>query len=166
MDNATLLAALDFTRARLMGSLEAMEKSGQPLDQILAWRPGPGRAHTAWQALHCAATHDKYFNVYVLKSAVKDDALVTAYGGGSTPSDTNIPGLAYIKDKLAAAYQPLRDWVATANPEQLAVMVKRPNGQEMSVGNSVILLTWHEAHHQGQIHLTWNLYKAAHGMEK
>jgi hypothetical protein len=31
-------------------------------------------------------------------------------------------------------------------------------------GESFLLLAWHEAHHQGQIHLTINLYKAAHGI--
>jgi hypothetical protein len=25
-----------------------------------------------------------------------------------------------------------------------------------------MLMAWHESHHQGQIHLTWNLYTASH----
>ena len=29
----------------------------------------------------------------------------------------------------------------------------------------VKVLAWHEAHHQGQAHLTFNLYKAAHGIK-
>ena len=27
------------------------------------------------------------------------------------------------------------------------------------------VLAWHEGHHQGQAHLTLNLYKAAHGIK-
>ena len=37
-----------------------------------------------------------------------------------------------------------------------------PSGR--TVAESIILFAWHEAHHQGQIHLTWNLYKQAHGI--
>ena len=37
-------------------------------------------------------------------------------------------------------------------------------GTQRTDGESLIMLAWHEAHHQGQIHLTWNLYKAAHGV--
>ncbi|MFT3788568.1 MAG: hypothetical protein QM770_20750 [Tepidisphaeraceae bacterium] len=39
------------------------------------------------------------------------------------------------------------------------------NGVTRGVGESFVLLAWHEAHHQGQIHITWNLYKAAHGVK-
>jgi uncharacterized damage-inducible protein DinB len=160
----TLAAAMDFARARLLGTLDAIEKSGADVSKVLVWRPGPGRAHTAWQAMHCAATHDKYFNAFILGKAATDNALVVAYGGGSTPSDSNIPNLATIRATLAKHYEPFKAYLQAASPAELDRVFKLPNGSERTVGEATMLLTWHEAHHQGQIHLTWNMYKAAHGL--
>ena len=159
MDRATLLAALDFARSRLLNSLDQIEKSGPDASAALAWRPGPGRAHIAWQAMHCAATHDKYLNVNVRGGTARDEALVSSYGGGSTPSDLNIPTFADIRATLEKHYTPFRDYVASASPDELARKI--PNGK--TVAEAILLLTWHEAHHQGQIHLTWNMYRAVGG---
>lgn len=163
MDKDTLITGLEFSRQRLLAILETIEKSGQDVNKVLAWRPGPGRAHIAWQAMHCAATHDRYLNVGILKGSPKDEAIVTAFGGGSTPSDTNVPPLGVIRDKLATNFEAIKAYVAQQSPEGLKKIVGQP-GRERSVGESIVLLTWHEAHHQGQIHLTWNLYKASHGI--
>jgi hypothetical protein len=160
MDPQTLVAALDFGRSRLLGILTTIEKSGQDPQKVLAWRPAPGRAHIGWQAMHCAATHDRYFNVHVRGGKPTDEALVANFGGGSTPSDTNVPDLATIRSALETHYANFRDYVTGVCAEELAR--KLPNGR--TVGESILLLTWHEAHHQGQIHLTWNLYKQAHGI--
>jgi uncharacterized damage-inducible protein DinB len=160
----TLAAAMDFARARLLGLLDAIEKSGADVVKVLAWRPGAGRAHIAWQAMHCAATHDKYFNAFILGRAATDEALVSAYGGGSTPVDANIPSLAVIRSALAGHFSPFRTHIVGASTEELNRVFKLPNGSERTVGDATMLLTWHEAHHQGQIHLTWNMFKAAHGL--
>ena len=164
MDRDSLVQFLDFSRARLLGTLDAIEKSGQPADKVLAWRPGPGRAHMGWQFMHCAATHDRYLNVRLKGASEKDPALVAAYGGGSTPSDTNIPTFAEIRSKLEATFTPFRQYVATASDADLSKMISFPNNMQRSLAESVLLMAWHESHHQGQIHLTWNLYKAANGM--
>jgi uncharacterized damage-inducible protein DinB len=160
MDRATLQAALDFSRTRLLGSLDGIEKSGQDVAKVLAWRPGAGRAHIAWQAMHCAATHDKYLNVVLKGGKARDEALVAAHGGGSTPSDQNVPDLSAIRSALEGSYKGFRDYVGTVSADELSR--KLPNGR--TVGESILMMVWHEAHHQGQIHLTWNLYKHAHGI--
>ncbi|HWE02484.1 MAG TPA: DinB family protein [Tepidisphaeraceae bacterium] len=160
MDLNTLLAGLDFSRSRLLGLLETIEKSGQDLAGVLAWRPGPGRAHIAWQAMHCAATHDRYLNVGLKGGAVNDQALVAAYAGGSTPSDTNVPSLADIRSTLETTYGVFRNYVAALPASELSRMM----ASKRTVEESLLLMAWHEAHHQGQIHLTWNLYKQAHGV--
>src|SRR5437868_2984392 len=104
MDTSTLIFTLDFARNRLLGTLDMIEKTarerGHDITKVLGWRPGPGRAHIGWQAMHCAATHDKYLNVALLGKAPKDEALVKNFGGGSTPSDENVPALAAIRDAL------------------------------------------------------------------
>ena len=160
MDRDTLLAGLDFARTRLLNTLDAIEKSGQDMGKVLAWRPGPGRAHIGWQAMHCAATHDKYLNVYLKSAKPRDEARIATFGGGSQPSDQQVPDLSSIRSALEAEFQPLREYVRGLQPEDFGR--KLSNGR--TVGESILLLAWHEAHHQGQIHLTWNLYKQFHGV--
>jgi len=164
-DAATLLAVIDYTRARLLGTLDSIERvAGPDVARALAWRPGPGRAHVGWQAMHCAATHDKYLGRVLLGGAEADPDLVAHFGGGSTPSDDRVPTLPDVRATLGRTLAPLRDYVARATPDDLARAQVLPNGTSRTVAESLMLLAWHEAHHQGQIHLTWNLYKAAHGM--
>jgi uncharacterized damage-inducible protein DinB len=167
MDTSTLISGIEFSRNRLLGTLDGIEKAaaekGQDLAKVMAWRPGAGRAHIAWQVGHCAATHDKYVNVALKGQTVKDAALVADFGGGSTPSDTNVPSLAALRTKLESSITDLKAYVRTLDATGLARMVPGANNTQRSVGEAIQMLTWHEAHHQGQIHLTWNLYKAAHG---
>ncbi|HEX8341451.1 MAG TPA: DinB family protein [Tepidisphaeraceae bacterium] len=164
MDKQTLLLQIDYTRNRLIGSLGAIESSGADVADALAWRPGPGRAHIAWQAMHCAATLDKYVNVGLLKGQPADADLVAHYGGGSTPSDTDVPDLMRIRGVLEHQFAAYRKFVEALSPDDLTTIVDFNNTTKRSIGESILLLTWHEAHHQGQIHLTWNLYKAARGL--
>ena len=55
LDKNTLIAGLDFARARLLGTLDTIEKvsreKGHDVNRVLAWQPGPGRAHMGWQAM-------------------------------------------------------------------------------------------------------------------
>jgi hypothetical protein len=164
MDKLTILAIHDFGRARLLGTLDAIEKSGQDVAKVLAWRPGPGRAHIGWQAMHCAATHDRYLHKLILSKPVADEALCADFGGGSTPSDTNVPTLDEIRSALNKTLVPVKAYIQNVSADELAKVQTMPNGSQRTVGESLLLLAWHEAHHQGQIHLTWNLYKAAHGV--
>ena len=155
---------MDFARTRLMSIFPTIEKSGQDPNKVLAWRPGPGRAHIAWQLLHCAATHHRNLYVTFLGGKAKDEALVANYAGGSTPSDQNIPSAESIQKTLESTYAEYRAAVAGFNSNELMTKKVGPAGKERLLGEGIVLYTWHEAHHQGQIHLTWNLYKAAHGI--
>lgn len=163
MDKATLLAAAEFSHSRLLGTLDAIEKAAPDTQKVLAWRPGPGRAHIAWQAMHLAATFEKYVGVFLKGGSVRDEALVTNYGGGSTPSDANVPSLGEIRQKLSAGFELLKSYINSLGPSDFGRTITAGKNQR-TVGESIILLGWHEAHHQGQIHLTWNLYKQAHNI--
>lgn len=163
MDIPTILEHMDFSRARLLSIFAAIEKSGQDPNKVLAWRPGPGRAHIAWQLMHCAATHHRNVYVNFLGGKMKDESLFKDFGGGSTPSDQNVPSLEKIKQTLESSYAEYRAYIAGLKPDDLKRMIG-PADRQRSIGDSIVLYTWHEAHHQGQIHLTWNLYKAAHGI--
>lgn len=74
-----------------------------------------------------------------------------------------MPSLSAIRDALGARYGDFKDYIASLSPADFQKKMTFGN-VERTVAESIILLTWHEAHHQGQIHLTWNLYKASHGM--
>src|ERR1700733_1667674 len=148
MDRDTLLVVTDFSRSRLLGLLDGIEKNAPNADQVLAWRPGPNRAHIAWQAMHCAATHDKYLNVNIRGDQSRDPAVVTAFGGGSTPSDENVPNLATIRSNLLLRFNEVRQYISDLNPAD--AQRKLANGR--TVEESIVLLAWHEAHPQGQIH--------------
>jgi hypothetical protein len=163
MDRDTLIGMMQMVRQRLLGSLDVIEKSGRDVGAVLAWRPGPGRAHIGWQAMHCAATHDKYLNVFIkgLASPV-DAARLAAFGGGSTPSDQDVPMLAEIRAALDENLRAFTEYLASLAPADLQRQVGPPD-RRRTIAEAAMLMTWHEAHHQGQIHLTWNLYTAAHG---
>jgi hypothetical protein len=163
MDLPTLLAAIDFSHGRLLGLLDTIEKSGHA-PAALAWRPGPGRAHVGWQAMHLAATLDRYLNARLLGGEPSDPPLVENFASGSTPADDRVPTLAEIRASLAAHHGAFRAYVAGLTPADLARVLDLPNNVRRTVGESIMLLTWHEAHHQGQIHLTWNCFKAAQGL--
>jgi uncharacterized damage-inducible protein DinB len=163
MDKQTLLAAAEFSHARLIGILDTIEKAVPDTQKVLAWRPGPGRAHIAWQVMHLAATFEKYVGVFLKGGSLRDEALVANFGGGSTPSDTNVPSLLDIRQKLAAGFELFKSHIESLQTADFSRTIMAGKTQR-TVGESIILLSWHEAHHQGQIHLTWNLYKQAHNL--
>jgi uncharacterized damage-inducible protein DinB len=157
-ENGIQLAMLEHVRGRLLASLEAIEGSGMNVAESLKFRPGPGRAHIAWQAMHCAATHDKYVNVFLRGAKIKDESLVAAYGVNSVPSDTNVPDLKTIRETLDFHYWGLLDFVRGETNFDRQVVTG--GGKVRSVRESLFVMAWHESHHQGQIHLTWNILKA------
>ena len=52
-----LIKNLEFARVRTLGLLDNIEKDPDP-QAVLAWRPGPGRAHIGWQLMHIAVTEE------------------------------------------------------------------------------------------------------------
>jgi hypothetical protein len=161
MDKQTLLAAMDFARQRVLASIDTIEKSGEDQKKVLSWRPGPGRAHIAWQLMHLAATHHRHLYATLQGARVPDEKLVSDFAGGSTPSDQNVPTLESIKNRLASTFSELKAYIADINPADLSTRKVGPPDRQRTLEEWLMLYTWHEAHHQGQVHLTWNLYKAA-----
>jgi uncharacterized damage-inducible protein DinB len=88
---------------------------------------------------------------------------VQNFAGGSTPSDANVPSMDTIKQTLETTYTKTKAYLTTLTPADLQKSMDFGNVKR-TVAESLILLGWHEGHHQGQIHLTWNIYKATHGI--
>jgi uncharacterized damage-inducible protein DinB len=155
------LNLLDFFRERTLGTLAAIEKLPNPA-QALGWRPGAGRAHIAWQIMHVGITEELFATERFLGTAPTYADLVPRFKGGSTPDD-NIPSLADIRDVLAQSRQHLRQTVHGFQEADLATIPAALKERGITIAKALQILPWHEAHHQGQAHITLNLYKAAHG---
>lgn len=161
MSNALLASFLKRSRNKSLELLDAI--AARPLsEQALGWRPGPGRAHIAWQLMHVAATDDRHLHVRMKGGEPAEPELVRRFAGGSTPDDA-IPTVDQIRIYLNDRRQELLAHLAGLLETDLAI---RPNRQiEWNYAEWFEVLAWHEAHHHGQAHLTYNLYRAQYDSE-
>jgi hypothetical protein len=163
MTKADLVTWLEFARKRTLGLLDAISKRSDAA-AVLAWRPGPGRAHLGWQLMHLGATDDRHLFVRMSRKPGEpsNPEYVRRFAGGSTPDD-NVPSLEEIRRYLGERRQAVLDHFRGLTDSQLG---EKPNDQApWTYQEWGQVLAWHEAHHQGQAHLTFNLYKAAHPQE-
>ena len=159
MTRADIRSYLEFVRKKTLDTLDAIAKRPDAAE-LLAWRPGPGRAHVAWQLMHIAATDDRHLGIRMKGGDPANPNYVKRFAGGSTP-DENVPSIDEIRRYLADRRGAMLDHLAGLSDDDLAT---KPNEQAPWVYEEWFrVLTWHEAHHQGQIHLTMNMYKAAKG---
>jgi hypothetical protein len=145
------------SRRKVVELLDAIAGTPDPL-AVLGWRPAPGRAHIAWQLMHIAATDDRHLNVRMRGGEPADAGLVRRFAGGSTPDD-DIPGPDVIRRYLAERRDALLSHLRGLSTADLE---RKPNDQAPWVyGEWFTVLAWHEGHHHGQAHLTYNLYRQA-----
>jgi uncharacterized damage-inducible protein DinB len=150
-------------RPRTLVILDKIEKEKDP-QRILGWRPGPGRAHVAWQLMHIGITEELFATERLVagaKPAFSD--LVPRFKGGSTPDD-EIPGAALIRRVLEESRGHLLQLLTKFNDADLGTTpeaLSEPMRQRMPTLLHVLqIISWHEPHHQGQAHITFNLWKA------
>jgi uncharacterized damage-inducible protein DinB len=159
MSIAIIRQFLEFTRKKTLDTLDVIAKRPDAA-KVLAWRPGPGRAHIAWQLMHVAATDDRHLGVRMKGGEPAEPENVRRFAGGSTP-DEQVPTLDEIRRYLTERRTAMLGHLATLTEADLP---KKPNdAAPWTYETWFQVLCWHEAHHQGQAHLTFNLYKAAQG---
>ena len=151
-----------FNRQRTLATLDAVAKLPDPR-AALGWRPGPGRAHLAWQLMHVGITEELFATERLVGRAPEFPELVPRFKGGSVP-DEEIPGLDAIRRVLDASREHLLSTVATFSEADLQTVPDRFRERGWTLETILHVLAWHEPHHQGQAHLTLNLFKAAHGI--
>lgn len=156
-----VLTGYAFNRQRTLNLLDGVAQKADPA-AVLAWRPGPGRAHIAWQLMHVAVTEE----VFASERLAPDKPgqwrdLWPRYQGGSTPAD-EAPPLGEIRQLLAATREHLVDTLRRYDDRRLDEIPAPMAQRKLTVRDVLNLLSWHEAHHQGQAHLTLNLYQAQH----
>ncbi len=145
-------------RDRTLGLLDKVSESSQSA-AILAWRPGPGRAHIAWQMMHIGVTEELFATERIVGNPPAFAELVPRYRGGSTPDD-DIPSVDVIRNILRESRAHLLETLARFTDADLATVPEPFQERGWSLGKILQILAWHEPHHQGQAHLSLNLWNA------
>lgn len=150
-----------FNRARTNAMLDDIEKLPNP-DEALGWRPAAGRAHIAWQVMHIGVTEEIFATERLApeKEGAFTD-LWPRFRGGSTPDD-DIPSLADIRSTLETAREHLFATLDGFPDDRLKEIPPPLKERGLTMLDVLHIISWHEAHHQGQAHAVLNLYKASH----
>lgn len=155
----SIIAAMQFNRPRTLGLLDKIEQEPDP-QRVLGYRPGPGRAHIAWQLMHIGITEELFATERLTDQKPDYTDLIPRFKGGSTPDD-NIPSVAQIRDVLTHGRKHLLETLSKFGDTHLGWMPPALAERKLSFLDVLHILAWHEGHHQGQGHITFNLYKAA-----
>ncbi len=151
--------SFEFNRARTLAFLDEIEKLPNP-QAALAWRPGPGRAHIGWQLMHIGITEELFATERLAPDkAPKWTELWPRFRGGSTPDD-DVPAPTAIRSVLAESRQRLLDTLGTYTDARLGEIPPALAQRKLTFLDVLHILSWHEAHHQGQAHATLNGYRA------
>jgi hypothetical protein len=151
----------EFNRSRTLGLLDSIGKEPNSR-QILGFRPGPGRAHMAWQLMHIGITEELFATERLLGSSPNFTEEIPRFKGGSTPDD-DIPSPERIRDVLNQSRERLQNTISRFTPADLAIIPETFKERGWTLAQILKVLSWHEPHHQGQAHITFNLWKATKG---
>ena len=83
------------------------------------------------------------------------------FKGGSTPDD-EIPAAALIRRVLNESRTHLLDTLTRFGDKDLGTIPEAFKERKLALVDVLNIIAWHEPHHQGQAHITFNLYKATH----
>lgn len=159
---STVAVFLDAYRFNREKTLELLDKIGKEPDpaQVLSWRPGPGRANIGWQLTHIGVSEEIFATERLNPSrpgAFTD--LWPKFRGGSTPQDQS-PPIATIRRVLDESRQHLVETLGGYGEARLEEIPPAMADRKLTMRQILALLGWHESHHQGQAHITFNLYQA------
>lgn len=157
---AVYLRQMEFNRTRTVITLDELAKLPNP-QAVLSWRPGPGRAHLAWQFLHIAITEELFATERLFGRPPGFSEMISRFRGGSTPDD-DIPSLDTIREVLQETRTHLQNGLGTFTDDDLAVVPEPFRERGWTLERILQVLCWHEAHHQGQAHAVLNLWKSTH----
>lgn len=152
----------EFNRGRTLALLDQIEETGKA-EEILGWRPGPGRAHIGWQLMHIGVTEEMFATERLNAGEPDFPELLTRFKGGSTPDD-DIPTMSEIRDVLSHSREHFLKTIRTFGEDDLSVSpTEFLEGRGWTLETLLQVIAWHEGHHQGQAHITLNLWKAQNG---
>jgi hypothetical protein len=153
----TLTAVMQANRGRTLATLDQIEKNSD--GEVLGWRPGPGRAHLAWQFMHIAITEDIFATERLNpEQSPVCPTLWSRFRGGSVP-DEDIPNIAQVRETLSQTRSGLISTLEMFSDERLSEIPESLKARGWTVRDALHVINWHECHHQGQAHITYNLYR-------
>jgi DinB superfamily len=155
---SVLLNLLEFVRTRTLATLDEVARLPDPA-AVLCWQPGPGRAHLGWQLTHIGITEELTATERLNETQPAYADLVPRFKVGSVPDD-NVPDVETIRSILNEARNHLVAALSKFNDADLETIPKWYTERGWTVRRLMQILVWHESHHQGQAHLTLNLWKA------
>ncbi|HVA46735.1 MAG TPA: DinB family protein [Pirellulales bacterium] len=151
--------AYKFNRDRTLGLLDKACQQADP-QQALSWRPGPGRAHIGWQLMHIGITEEIFATERLNPQRPPAFAdLWPRFRGGSTPDD-QAPTADELRRVLNESRAHLVETLSAYRDDRLGEIPPAMAARKLTVRDILALIAWHEAHHQGQAHITLNLYLA------
>lgn len=154
---AVYLRSLEFGRTRTLLTLDEVARQSDP-QAVLGYRPGPGRAHIGWQLAHIAITEELFATERLFGRTPPHNDLVPRFKGGSVPDDDILP-LDTIRELLTDSRSQLLSALSGFTDQDLGVIPDAFKERGWTLERILQVLVWHEAHHQGQAHLTLNLWK-------
>lgn len=152
---------MNFNRERTVGLLDEIAAMDDP-EAVLGWRPGPGRAHIAWQLMHVGVTEELFATERLIGETAGFANLAPRFKGGSTPDD-EIPTREEIRHVLEASRSHLLETIGRFTDDDLDTVPEGLEQRGWTIGQALQILAWHEPHHQGQAHITRNLWQASNG---
>jgi uncharacterized damage-inducible protein DinB len=155
-----LTKSFEFNRARTLGFLDEIEKLPNP-QAALACRLGPGRAHVAWQLMHVGITEEIFATERLAPDKpAKWTELWPRFRNGSK-ADDDVPAAAAIRQILGESRQRLLDTLSSYSDARLGEIPPALAQRKLTFLDVLHIISWHEAHHQGQAHATLNSYRAS-----
>lgn len=155
MTKNDLAHLLEVSRRRMNELIDAVAARPNAAT-MLAWRPGPGRAHLAWQFMHIGATDDRHLNARMRGGQPASPEFVNRFAGGSTPDD-EIPPLDAIRQYLADRRRDMLDHLQRLAESDL--LTKPNTDAPWTYDDWFTVLALHESHHHGQAQVIYNLYR-------
>ena len=153
-----MLDVMELCRIRTLTTLDEIAKLPDPVS-ILGWRPGPGRAHIGWQLTHIGITEELTATERMLGTPPAFPDLVPRFKFGSVPDDT-IPSVDLIRQVLTDSREHVKSCFSKFTDADLDTVPEWYRERGWNIRRILQILCWHEAHHQGQAHITLNLWKA------
>lgn len=156
---AILMKACEFNRTRTLGLLDKIDALPRP-GEALFFRPGPGRAPMGWQLMHVGITEEIFATERLAPEKSHAFAeLWPRFRGGSVPDDQPLDSRE-LRNVLEQSRKHLFDTLNRFTDANLGDIPAALRDRGLTMLDVLHILSWHEAHHQGQAHITFNLYQA------
>ncbi|MCA9039885.1 MAG: DinB family protein [Planctomycetaceae bacterium] len=150
----------EFARERTLATLKEIEELPDPFG-VLGWQPSPGRAHICWQLMHIAVSEENFATIFLQNSEPGLPDLVSRFQRESTPDDLiHMPE--EIRNTLSVTREHLLEAIRTFEGMDLSQLTAGRQERGWSIAKLLTVVSWHEAHHQGQAHYCLNSWKTAY----